>query len=79
MSRGQPTRRGKYQVPSGIVLVPALEDGAIELLRNLWRPISDPRHVCGPECYAVHGEIKYEPITVSNDGETGKDNIGIVS
>jgi hypothetical protein len=57
---GSDRHRGKYTVKSRtpVSLVWAIEPGAAELIRNLWRPTSDPRHVCGPECYEEHGPMK---------------------
>jgi len=46
----------RKRIDTGMSIGYALSKGAAELLRALVLPTSDPRHVCGPECFAEHLE-----------------------
>jgi hypothetical protein len=57
-SRHHPKLLGKLKerqrVSSGLELALAMSPGARELIMALTRLPSDPKHVCGPECYEEH-------------------------
>jgi hypothetical protein len=49
------THRGpRKKIGTGLHLAEDVTPAAVELIRALILPTSDPRHVCGPECFEEH-------------------------
>jgi hypothetical protein len=55
--RGHPDPRHigpRKRIVSGLAIAEPMSAGAANLIKALVWPVSDPRHVCGPECFAEH-------------------------